>query len=648
MNARIPAKNMSPAVTHLAADTPADSAAELAQVLHAIDALLDSLGQSAAHEHVAASTADKLARLTQHCGTLKKALAEEQDRSLVTLASISDGVLLTDLHGHITFMNKEAQRLTGHVFQEIASMSAIEIAILVDESSNEILPMHPVTQCRMQKSPVSSSLPVLLCASDFRQIPVEYTVSPILRHQTELVGVVMILRDVSAAREAAHKMAWQVTHDALTDLWSRNEFERRLDMLIRAPRPHETPHCLLYLDLDQFKVVNDTCGHAAGDEMLRQITYLMHQEIRQTDIFARLGGDEFGILLVDCPLEAATQIADKLRSTVRDFRFVWKNRLFETGASIGLVMLDEHLENASNALSQADMACYTAKDKGRNFVHVVVANDAEFLRRQNDMHWASRISMALDENRFRLYAQEIRPLGNELDPHLEVLLRMIDETGAEIPPGAFIPAAERYGLMNRIDRWVIRNTLAALVACNCRQGEIKLAINLSGLSLIDRELPGTVRKMLRDLDISPQAICFEITETAAISNLTPAMLFIEEFRALGCQFALDDFGSGMSSFGYLKSLPVDYLKIDGAFVRDIVNDPVDRIFVETIHRIGQAMHKKTIAEYVENQEIIDVLAEIGVDYIQGYGVSRPMPLEDWLNTIAFSVAPVDHVGNHTG
>lgn len=619
--------------------SPVDATTELGRVSAAISGLLESLSHLAPQEAAAESIPDKLAQLAKRHKMLQKNLAEEQDRSLVTLASISDGVLLTDPHGHITFMNSEAQRLTGHDFQDMVPLNATEVTILVDESSNEILPIHPVTQCRMQRSPVGSSFPVLLCASDYRQIPVEYTASPILRGQNQLTGIVMILRDVSAARDAAHQMAWQATHDSLTGIWSRNEFERRLETLIRAPRTHTHSHCLLYVDLDQFKVVNDTCGHAAGDEMLRQITYLMHQEIRQTDIFARLGGDEFGILLLDCPFETASQIAEKLRTTVRDFRFVWKNRLFETGASIGLVMLDTHLENASSAMSQADMACYAAKDKGRNQVHVVAANDEEFMRRQNDMRWASRISMALDENRFRLYAQEIRPLGNDLEPHLEVLLRMIDETGAEIPPGAFIPAAERYGLMNKIDRWVIQHTLEALNSCHCRQGEIRLAINLSGLSLLDKELPALIRNTLRELAIAPEAICFEITETAAISNLTSAMQFINEFRAMGCQFSLDDFGSGMSSFGYLKSLPVDFLKIDGAFVRDIVSDPIDRIFVETIHRIGQAMNKQTIAEYVENQDIIDVLTEIGVDYIQGYGVSRPMPLENWLNTIAFSVAP---------
>jgi EAL domain-containing protein (putative c-di-GMP-specific phosphodiesterase class I) len=287
-------------------------------------------------------------------------------------------------------------------------------------------------------------------------------------------------------------------------------------------------------------------------------------------------------------------------------------------------------------MRQADMACYAAKDLGRNRIHVYEANDEELARRHTEMQWASRISEALAHDRFRLYAQEIRPLGEHKEAHFEILVRMIDESGKEIPPGAFIPAAERYNLMDKIDSWVIDHTLEALSASDFRHGEVKLAINLSALSLMDKNLPGMLRRQLRSRHIPPETLCFEITETAAISHLTTAVQFIHELKSLGCKFSLDDFGSGMSSFAYLKNLPVDYLKIDGTFVRDILTDPIDRAFVETINRIGKVMGKETIAEFVENGDIMHVLQQLGVDYVQGYGVSKPLPLEDWLNTISFA------------
>lgn len=613
----------------------AEKARALESIQTAINRLVTSRERGIDHESSMDKMAGKLVQVARERESMQKALAEEHERAVVTLASIGDGVLVTDTHGYVTFLNEEATRLTCVTSAEAEGVYATEVATLLDEGTGQPLTEHPIVQCRKEKKVVGSTGPALLLTQNGHRIPVEHTTSPIILGDGRLTGMVMILRDVSKSREIAQKMSWQASHDALTGLWSRTEFERRLDLLIHDAHAGNTTHALLYLDLDQFKLVNDTCGHAAGDELLKQLSFLLQNRLRQSDLLARLGGDEFGVLLHGCSRDAAIHIAGQLRTAVCDSRFGWEKHIFDVGVSIGLVMIDSYIEGSSVALRQADIACYAAKDLGRNRIHVFQANDEELSRRHNEMQWAARISEALATNRFRLYAQEIRPLGKDKSAHLEILLRMIDESGQEIPPGAFIPAAERYSLMGKIDRWVIEHTLEALDASDYRKGEVQLAINLSALSLMDSKLVEMLRQQMQKWRISPEALCFEVTETAAISHLATAVQLIQEIKSLGCMFALDDFGSGMSSFAYLKNLPVDYLKIDGAFVRDIVTDPIDRAFVEAIDRIGKVMGKETIAEFVENRDIMNILGEIGVDYAQGYGVSRPMPLEDWLNTLAF-------------
>ena len=386
---------------------------------------------------------------------------------------------------------------------------------------------------------------------------------------------------------------------------------------------------MLYIDLDQFKIVNDTCGHIAGDELLHQLTSLMQSKLRQSDTLARLGGDEFGVLLEGCPTEPALRVAETLRQTVSDFHFVWGDKIFPSGLSIGLVTFSSGGVLIGDVLRMADAACYVAKDKGRNRVHVYTQQDTEVAHRQGEMGWIGRIQKALDENRFVLYSQKILPLtpGDEDQIHYEVLLRMKDEDGSLIPPMAFIPAAERYGLMPTLDRWVIRTTFANCAARSVDDANVGIsAINLSGMSLGDEHFLAYVLAQFEHFKISPQLICFEITETAAITNLTNAGVFIRELKNIGCRFSLDDFGSGMSSFSYLKHLPVDYLKIDGGFVKDMLTDPIDCAMVEAINNIGHVMGIQTIAEFVENSEIQARLQEMGVDFAQGYGVEKPRPL----------------------
>lgn len=434
--------------------------------------------------------------------------------------------------------------------------------------------------------------------------------------------------------EATERLSYQATHDALTGLVNRREFERRLEKAIASARVEGRAHALCYLDLDQFKIVNDTCGHVAGDELLRQLTGLLQGKVRDADTLARLGGDEFGVLLNDCPLEQAQIVADLLRQTVKDFHFVWHERPFVIGVSIGLVPITQDCGTLAKVLSCADSACYAAKDLGRNRVHVYRAEDSELAQRQGEMNWVARITHAIEENRFRLYYQTIMPLMDEEKEgrHFEVLLRMLDDDGQLIPPMAFIPAAERYNLMPSIDRWVVSTTFGLYWKIFSREAQDlrhhTCTLNLSGPSMSDEYFLEFIKRQFDLYQVPHKHICFEVTETAAISNQNRAMLFIGELRALGCRFSLDDVGSGLSSFMYLKSMPVDYLKIDGSFVRDMADDPMDQAMVSAINQVGHVMGLKTIAECVENDAILVRLREMGVDFAQGVGIEEPKPIEE--------------------
>ena len=433
-----------------------------------------------------------------------------------------------------------------------------------------------------------------------------------------------------AHRQAEATIYHLAYHDPLTGLTNRAQFEGKLTEALGESREHGTHHALLYLDLDQFKVVNDTCGHVAGDELLKQVARLLQAKVRESDTVARLGGDEFGIILRNCPLDRARHIAGEILAAINDFRFCWLGKTFNIGGSIGLVTIDRESGSMTDVLGRADVACYAAKDLGRNRIHLFQEDDVELARRQGEMHWVARINAALEQERFELYGQRIYALHPERRPAFhEILLRLRDDSGSLVRPGAFVPAAERYNLAPALDRWVVRRLLEYVA----RHPETangtapSFFVNLSGATLNDAGFDTFLRTLLRDTKLPGALLCFEITETAAIANLSRALDFIHAIRAEGCRFALDDFGAGLSSFAYLKTLPVDYLKIDGAFVRDIVRDPMDRAIVEAIHRIGHTVGLKTVAEYVEEDGILSELIHLGVDYAQGNGLHRPEPLE---------------------
>ncbi|MBI1394903.1 MAG: EAL domain-containing protein [Betaproteobacteria bacterium] len=565
-------------------------------------------------------------------------LFAEKERAQVTLASIADGVVTTDIDGWVEYLNPVAEELTGWRSERAWGLPIQALFRVVDEGTRRAAP-NVIEMVLKEERTIDGGANMLLQRNDGVEVPIVHSAAPIRDRMGKVTGVVLVLRDVSRERQYAARLSYQASHDALTGLINRTEFERRLDLALQTAAQIGRHHAVMYLDLDQFKVVNDTCGHAAGDQLMRQVATLLQQCLREGDTLARLGGDEFGVLLENCPPDAADRIAEKLQQTVTDFHFAWGHLSFNIGVSIGLVNVEDGLFTLAEVLRAADTACYMAKEKGRNRVQVYRAEDSELTMRQGEMEWIGRLQKALDENRFVLYAQDIARVrkGGGDGRHCELLVRMVDEQGNLVPPMAFIPAAERYNLMPSIDRWTLRTALATLsrLRADSTTPEIQLcAINLSGASITDERFLDFVRDQLDRFDVPHETICFELTETAAIANLDKAQKFMSELKALGCKFSLDDFGAGMSSFAYLKHLPVDFLKIDGAFVKDMADDPIDRAMVEAINNVGHVMGKETIAEFVDDDRVLEALGEIGVDYAQGYGVARPQPFASRLELAA--------------
>lgn len=557
---------------------------------------------------------------------LEAALSEEQQLANITLKSINDGVIITNATGEIISLNPKAEILTNWKTQEARGKPASEVLILVDEIDGRILD-NPIDYILAENSqPQSTSLQVLV-ASNGTKHPVETSVSLIWDEKNHSIrGAVVVIRDVTQSRNLTKKLSWQANHDALTGLINRQYFEEKLGQAVEGIRNENHHHVLCYLDLDQFKIVNDTCGHLAGDELLRQVIEIMQSKIRAVDSLARLGGDEFGILLYQCPLEEAISITEEIRQSIYDFRFIWQEKSFRIGVSIGLVELNSYISDLSIILNSADAACYHAKDKGGNRLEIYQPDSLALMNQKQQRGWSLRLRQALDLDQFCLLRQAIVPnflktSSNKIETAYEILVRMVSESGELISPGVFLPAAERYNLIVELDRWVIEKSFALLAQCPT-ESTVHF-INLSGKSLDDEQFLSFLAKQFKGFKIFPQQICFEITETAAIANLNQAREFIKTLQKWGCQLALDDFGRGMSSFGYLKELPVNFIKIDGSFIKDIVKDRATYAMVEAIHHVAKVMGLQTIAEFVENEAIIEKLAEIGVDYLQGYGIRMP-------------------------
>ena len=555
----------------------------------------------------------------------EQAVFAEKERAQVTLQSIGDAVISTDAEGRIDYINPVAENLTAWQLEETRGRPIAEVLTLVDELSRE--PIDNPLLCvlgRGRGNPATDH--AVLVTRSGHEVAIQESAAPICDRQGQVIGAVMVFHDVTRERRLKRALSYQASHDALTGLINRREFDNRLQAAVLGAQRAEAAHALLYIDLDQFKVVNDTCGHQAGDRLLRDITGLLRSRVRAADTIARLGGDEFGVLLEGCTLEQATRIAEGIRQAIRDYRFTWGSTTLSIGASVGMVQIKADTESVASLMSAADIACYAAKDEGRNRIHLY-ESDGISHPRHREMHWVARVTRAAEDNRLELYFQPIRPVAHRAGGAFhELLVRLRDDDGQLVPPGEFIPAAERYNVMSVIDRWVVREAIAQLAAWRRRGLELPLlAVNLSGTSLNEQSFIDFVMQQVEESGVAG-ALCFEITETAAVTHLSNVAFAMRELRERGCKFSLDDFGTGLSSFSYLKSLPVDFVKIDGQFVRRLAEDRVDRSMVEAICKVGHTLGIETVAECVEAQSVLDELERIGVDYAQGFFLAAPQPI----------------------
>jgi diguanylate cyclase (GGDEF)-like protein/PAS domain S-box-containing protein len=551
----------------------------------------------------------------------EEALHEQKELAEVTLSSIGDGVVATNERGMVRFLNRVAERLTGCTSAQAQGLPVERVLNLADAETGLVIE-SPSRKSLRQRRAVGAARCAMLQTPEGQSIPVEASAAPIWSNDGKIVGTVAVIRDVSDERRLAQQSAWQATHDPLTGLMNRREFERAVAGALHNARTERHRHALLYMDLDRFKIVNDSCGHAAGDMLLQTLAHVLLRHVRESDTLARLGGDELGVLLACCPLPRALARADEIRQAIKDFRFVWGARTFELGVSIGLVEIDEDSKSVTELLVAADQACHLAKEQGRNRIQVYRESDLMLARRHGEMDWIARLHEAFALDRFRLFAQPIVPLADiGAAHHHEVLLRL-SAGDRMILPGAFLPAAERYDMMGSVDRWVVTHLCRYIGErpAGAVDAAREYAVNLAGTSLNDSNLLDHIIAQFDRYGVDPARICFEITETAVIANLPKAQEFMARLRTLGCRFSLDDFGSGLSSFAYLRALPVDYLKIDGVFIRGLAGNPINRALVKAINEVGHVMGMRTIAEYVEDEPTLAAVRELGVDFAQGYAV----------------------------
>jgi len=551
------------------------------------------------------------------------------------LARLDRPAIVTDIAGVVRYMNEPAETLTAWSIAEAVGKPLAEIVKLAGNTASGSIVGH-LTQALAKGTAMPLGGDAVLIRADGTQTAVEGSVAPVQGTNNRIVGAMVLLQDVTRLRRIADGLAHEARHDTLTGLVNRREFQTRLEAAFAGSRTRNEKHVVCYLDLDQFKVINDSCGHAAGDQLLCNITELLKSLLPSDETLARLGGDEFGLLIQNADLDEAARITENMLSAIKAFRFYWEGRTFGIGVSIGVTVITRKSIDLKTVISIADAACYAAKEKGRNRIQVYNPDDVELDQRQQEMRALSRITSALDENRYVLYYQPIIPVCAKPDnsQHCEILVRMINKDGTLVQPAQFIPAAERYNLMPALDRWIIKRVFEVFhkrYPTPELQGAHQWSVNISGTSLSDKGFIEFIREQAAHYQIVPQSICFEITETAAIADIDRVSDFLWGLRLDGFRFALDDFGIGMSSFSYLKSLPVDYVKIDGEFIKNILDEKVSLAMTEAITRVVSVMGIEVVAEYVESVAILDKLREIGVDYAQGYGVSEPIWLDESSN-----------------
>jgi diguanylate cyclase (GGDEF)-like protein/PAS domain S-box-containing protein len=560
--------------------------------------------------------------------------ASPKPRAMATLDAMGESVITVDADGRIDYINHAAEILLGMQFDQVMGKSFPEVASLVDEADRRSLgdPVRKAltTGGRVTMGRRAVLVPVQPSGGAGPERSVEISVTPLRFDGKDIQGLVIVLHDTSELRGLTRQMTYQASHDALTGLINRREFERRLQEAMDSAQTGDVGHALCYLDLDRFKVVNDTCGHTAGDNMLREVASLIRETVRDSDTVGRIGGDEFALLLVGCPLEKARQICDNVVRSVNDYRFVWKDRIFNIGVSVGLVEIGRNSGSLEDILSAADSACYVAKKQGGLHVHVYSAREEASARHSGEIQWLRRLQSALRDNKFELFFQPIMHAraGGVKGPALEVFVRLEGENGQPPPPPAeFIRAAERYRLMPLVDRWVVRAVLAALGRGGLRLPPGRsVAINIAGQTLGDAEFLEFVVECFDHTGASPSDICFEVTESSVVANLDHAHRFLAVLHGMGCEFALDDFGSGLSSFSTLKTLPMDYLKIDGSFIRNLAGDSINQALVAAMIELSRSLNFRIVAEQVEDQSSLDTVTGMGIDFVQGFAVGRPQPL----------------------
>lgn len=558
-------------------------------------------------------------------------LSEQHELLRVTLQSIGDAVITTNADGEVIWLNPVAEMMTGWSTQN-ASRLPLDTVFHIVNGDTRVRLQSPVSVCLEQTPESGSEDPTVLISRNGEEYGIEHSASPIRNDNGEVLGLVLVFHDVTEQRRVAGEMSYRAKHDALTGLLNRQEFESRLRGLLQSARDERSEHALLYLDLDQFKLVNDACGHAIGDQLLQQVAKLFSEAVRTRDTLARLGGDEFAIILEHCSMAHAERVAAQICERVGHFRFAHDGRSFRIGASIGLVPIMPRWSSVAALMQAADVCCYAAKQAGRNRVQVWLDSDTGIRRHQGETQWALRIEQALEESRFVLYAQRIERLkGPPQGVHAEALLRMIDDLGREVLPGAFLPAAERFHLASRIDRWVLNEAVSFLKDLRDPRSLRTLGVNLSGQSIGDRAFHRFAIDLLSRAGESVcSRLCLEITETAAVTNIADAAVFVKQVKTLGVQTALDDFGSGASSFGYLKALPVDFLKIDGQFIQRLLDDRLNQAAVRCFVEVASVVGVKTVAEFVDGPQLLAMVRTLGIDYAQGFLLHRPAPISELL------------------
>jgi diguanylate cyclase (GGDEF)-like protein/PAS domain S-box-containing protein len=571
----------------------------------------------------------------------KLALGEtlmEKERAQITLHSIGDGVITTDNSGCIDYMNPIAEALTGWRYHQAMGLSMEAVLHLEDEQSGQVIP-DPAQHCLAEKRMIAPKTENVLISRGGERYSIQGTAAPMIDAQGDSIGVVLVFKDVSASRRMQKKMAHQATHDPLTGLANRVEFEQRLESALQSAKDFENTHALLFLDLDQFKIVNDSAGHVAGDELLKQVSSLLAGQLRGRDTLGRLGGDEFAVLLENCPLAKAGKVAEMLIDAIREYRFVWDQKTYRVGVSIGIVPIRAESVSRKQLMHDADQACYVAKDLGRGCAYTHSEAEASLTSRLGEKLQRKDIDDALSEERFLLLYQPIIALDTDqtlMHRRVEILLRMLDEDNQIITPGAFLPAASRFGLVTQIDRWVINRVLRAYAHVFMQNPDLVVGLNLSASSIADESLADHLAQMLDDSVVKPEQVCFEMSEASFSHNLANASRLIERLHAMGCQVAIDNFGSGLANFSALKDLSVDFIKIEGQLIRDIGSDDVDLTMVTAINQMAHLLNIRTIAENLDNELVLPKLKSIGVDYAQGFYLGDLQPLDNLGSSVAYN------------